>query len=291
MPIIANYLNSNFIYSSSLSSIDQESYLILLIKKFVMSFFSNLYCYNSIEITIYCLFFALLYFLLYSASLRNILSSSSNHISGDLTLLRIKKLNIFNNLIFIITICVALYMVQLSSSYFLVPYKAQHSFFIFDFYSNFLGHLILIFFLFCLKLSEKYSLSSIKLNTIEYPLILCFSVIFLLLLIASFDFMSLYLTIEGLSLTLYVLAAYDISSSGAIEASLKYFCLGAIASGFLGFGVSLLYGSVGTLNYFKILYFLASVNFNLQADYLITLGLSFICFGFFFKLSIPPFHS
>ena len=291
MPIIANYLNANFITLSSLSSLDQESYLILLIKRFITSFFNSIYCYNSIEITIYCLFVSLLYFLLYSASLRRILSSNPTHISVDLTLLRIKKLNVFNNLIFILTICIALYILQLSSSFLLPSYKTIYSFFVFDFYSNFLGHLILIFFLLVLKLAEKYALNSIKLNTIEYPLILCFSAIFLLLLIAAFDLMSLYLTIEGLSLTLYVLAAYDISSSGSIEASLKYFCLGAIASGFLGFGVSLIYGSVGTLNYFKILYFLSNTSVNLQTDYLITLGLSLICFGFFFKLSIPPFHS
>jgi len=223
--------------------------------------------------------------------LSRILSSNPTHISVDLTLIRIKKLNVFNNLIFILTICIALYILQLSSSFLLPSYKTIYSFFVFDFYSNFLGHLILIFFLLGLKLAEKYALNSIKLNTIEYPLILCFSAIFLLLLIAAFDLMSLYLTIEGLSLTLYVLAAYDISSSGSIEASLKYFCLGAIASGFLGFGVSLIYGSVGTLNYFKILYFLSNTSVNLQTDYLITLGLSLICFGFFFKLSIPPFHS
>ena len=276
---LSEYINIQTVYLRSLLVVDQESYLIILIKNFVHSIYTSFIYYDSIEITIYCLFFSLVYLLIYSSS--NLFTFSS---------IKTKKINIFNNLIFILTICVTFYVFQLLQTYQLVLPKIIYSFFIFDFYSNFLGHLIILFFLINLKLSERYSLHNVKLNTIEYPLLLCFSIIFLLLLVAAFDLMSLYLTIEGLSLTLYVLAAYDTTSSGSIEASLKYFCLGAIASSLLGFGISLLYGSIGTLNYFKILYFFSTTHTSIISDYLISLSLSFICFGFFFKLSIPPFH-
>lgn len=300
-----------FITVSSLwEDFDICSSEVVLFFNFFFDYLDNIFFFFSfVELTLSCTLFMLCYLLIYSLVPRalkyvppvkrpfydyatcfedHVANAHADHAAESS---RFKKITIFNTLFFTLLGCSSLFMVYLFTSVNLIQAKSSYSFFIFDFYSNFIGHLIIVFFLISLQLSKNYSLSVENLGKVEYPLLLCFSLIFLLLLVAANDLMSLYLTLEGLSLTLYVLASYDIGSSGSIEASLKYFCLGAIASGFLGFGISLLYGNVGALNYNNILYFFSNTNVTLASDYPISLSLSFICFGFFFKLSIPPFHS
>ena len=101
-----------------------------------------------------------------------------------------------------------------------------------------------------------------KLHTIEFPLILGFSVFFLFVLTSTYDFFGLYLALEGLSLTLYVLAAILNCSIVSIEAAIKYFSLGAVASGGFLFGVSILFGLVGSLDFLEVQLFLGSHSFN-----------------------------
>jgi len=127
-------------------------------------------------------------------------------------------------------------------------------------------------------------------NSAELPLLLAFAFIFMLFIISACDLMALFIAIEGLTLTLYVLAAFDLKSQGSIEAGLKYFCLGSIASGLFAFGLSLIYGSLGTLNYIQINNLVDQYSLSFGVDYALTLGLFSILCAFFFKLSIPPFH-
>ena len=124
---------------------------------------------------------------------------------------------------------------------------------------------------------------------IELPLIISFSVLFMFLLLSSYDFFGAYLAIEGLSLTLYVLAAVLHQGVISVEASIKYFSLGAIASGSLLLGIVILFGIVGSLDFLEIQNFLGNENV-LNYLFEIKISLVLLFFSFFFKVSAFPCH-
>jgi NADH-quinone oxidoreductase subunit N len=102
---------------------------------------------------------------------------------------------------------------------------------------------------------------------------------------------SLYLAIEMQSLCLYVLAASKKDSSFSTEAGLKYFILGSFSSALLLFGISILYGCVGTTNFDNLYLFFSELNLEtLALSTLIEKGLFFIAVAFFFKVAAAPFH-
>ncbi len=136
-----------------------------------------------------------------------------------------------------------------------------------------------------LKIKNLLSLNCI----IEFPVIIAFSVLFLFLLSSSYDFFGVYLAMEGLSLTLYVLASMTHQGIVSIEASIKYFSLGAFSSGIFLFGVSIFFGLVGSLDFLEIQLFLSNALF-LNNILEIKIALLCILFGFFFKLSAFPCH-
>merc|ERR1739841_365554 len=88
-------------------------------------------------------------------------------------------------------------------------------------------------------------LKTSMLNIFEYSILVLLSTISMLLLISSYDFISMYLAIEMQSLCFYVLAASKRHSEFSTEAGVKYFLLGAFSSGILLFGCSILYGLTG----------------------------------------------
>ena len=144
--------------------------------------------------------------------------------------------------------------------------------------------------LFVLLISEGKIKYFSKLNYfLEFPLIIGFSILFMFLLLSSYDFFGVYLTIEGLSLTLYVLSTMLHQGIISVEASIKYFSLGAIASGCLLFGVVLLFALVGSLDFLEIQNFLGS---HVALNYIFELKISItlILFAFFFKISAFPCH-
>lgn len=124
---------------------------------------------------------------------------------------------------------------------------------------------------------------------IEFPLVIGFSIFFLFLLTSSYDFFGMYLAIEGLSLTLYTLAGILYSGIVSIEGAIKYYSLGAIATGIMLFGISGMYGIVGSLDFLDVQLFLGSSTIinNLVEVKIIVLC---ILFGFFFKVSSFPCH-
>lgn len=124
---------------------------------------------------------------------------------------------------------------------------------------------------------------------IEFPIVITFSVLFLFLLTSSYDFFGVYLTIEGLSLTLYVLAAMLHQGIVSIESSIKYFSLGALSTGILLFGISILFGCIGGLDFLTIQIFLGNAIF-LKSFLEVKLAFIFITFGFLFKISAFPCH-
>nr|WVH37123.1 NADH dehydrogenase subunit 2 [Meteora sporadica] len=128
----------------------------------------------------------------------------------------------------------------------------------------------------------------------EYGVLILLSVLSMLLLLSSFDFISMYLAVEFQSLCFYILATSKRTSKMSTEAGLKYFILGAFSSCILLFGISLIYGFSGTTS-FSDLYLLFNGAFavdflqNYAANPLF-IGLMFIIVGLLFKLTAVPFH-
>ena len=137
-----------------------------------------------------------------------------------------------------------------------------------------------------LFISEKYRTKE-KLFLFEYPLLILFSILGMLIMISANDFISLYMGLELQSLSLYVLAAIKKDSSKSSEAGLKFFILGALASGFYLFGVSFLFGVSGTTTYSELSTLL---DYDQNSSPLLALALVMILSSLAFKLSAAPFH-
>lgn len=115
-----------------------------------------------------------------------------------------------------------------------------------------------------------------------------FAVLGMMVMVSGYSFMTLYLGLELLSLSLYALVAFSRDSSAGAEAAMKYFVLGAIASGLLLYGMSIVYGLTGSLNIGEIQASLADAEgeFSVAAIF----GLVFVLVGVAFKLGLVPFH-
>jgi NADH-quinone oxidoreductase subunit N len=122
----------------------------------------------------------------------------------------------------------------------------------------------------------------------EYPLLVVFSTLGMMLLVSAGDLIALYLGFELMSLCLYVLAAIHRDSVRAAEAGLKYFVLGALSSGMLLYGCSLIYGFTGTVNFAGIAQAAGQGTGN--AGIGLVFGLVFLFAGLCFKVSAVPFH-
>ena len=136
-----------------------------------------------------------------------------------------------------------------------------------------------------LIISRDY-LSKNNLLKFEYPLLIGLAVVGMMMMVSAGDLMSLYMGIELQSLALYVIAAFNRDSIRSTEAGLKYFVLGALSSGLLLYGASLIYGYSGTTNFDGI----ASAIFDGNISLGLLLGLVFLSTGLAFKVSAAPFH-
>lgn len=119
----------------------------------------------------------------------------------------------------------------------------------------------------------------------EFPILVLFATIGMSVMVSASDLMTLYIGLELNSLSAYVLAAFLRSDDRSAEAGLKYFVLGALASGILLFGASLTYGFTGTTSFAGIA---AAVDGGLSTGALF--GLTFVLAGLAFKISAVPFH-
>ena len=131
-----------------------------------------------------------------------------------------------------------------------------------------------------------------KLNFFEYYVILSLSLFASMLLFSAFDLLSAYLVIEMQALAFYVLASYKRDSSFSTEAGLKYFISGSFISGIFLLGCSLIYGSLGTLNFNDIsllLSFSLTETFE-NLNFILILGVLLVVFTLLFKISAAPFH-
>ncbi len=125
-----------------------------------------------------------------------------------------------------------------------------------------------------------------KLERYEYSVLMLYSVLGMSIMVSSNSLLSLYIGIEMQSLALYVMAAFNRDSLRASEAGLKYFVLGALSSGLLLYGASLIYGFTGSLEYPHI----ANSITEQGAQPGIVAGMVFLLCGLAFKISAAPFH-
>jgi len=156
--------------------------------------------------------------------------------------------------------------------------------FLVDDYARFLKMLALVGSAGALLLSLDY-LTLERQQKFEYGALILLATLGMLMLISASDLIALYLGLELMSLPLYVIAASNRESAKSTEAGLKYFVLGALSSGMLLYGASLIYGFTGTVNFAGI----AKATHGGPSIGLI-FGLVFLFVGFCFKISAVPFH-
>ncbi len=121
----------------------------------------------------------------------------------------------------------------------------------------------------------------------EYYVLGLFAVLGMMVMISANNFLTVYLGLELLALCLYALVAFNRDSTKGAEAAMKYFVLGALASGMLLYGISMVYGATGELNFPEV----AAVIAGGQADQtVLVFGLVFIVIGVSFKFGAVPFH-
>ena len=121
----------------------------------------------------------------------------------------------------------------------------------------------------------------------EYYALVLFGLLGMMIMVSGQNLISIYMGLELLSLCLYTLVAFDRDNPKSTEAAMKYFVLGALASGLLLYGMSMIYGVTGSLNINEIAIGLTQGNFNRNV---LTLGLVFIVSGLAFKFGAVPFQ-
>ncbi|MDR2689962.1 MAG: NADH-quinone oxidoreductase subunit NuoN [Azoarcus sp.] len=126
-----------------------------------------------------------------------------------------------------------------------------------------------------------------KLDRPEYYLLALLMTLGMMVMITSNHMLTLYIGLEMMSLALYALVAFDRDSARSTEAGMKYFILGALASGLLLYGMSMLYGATGTL---ELLGVASAVKMQAANVPVLLFGLVFIVAGVSFKLGVVPFH-
>ncbi len=156
--------------------------------------------------------------------------------------------------------------------------------FVFDEFGAFMKLLVLVGLCAALGLSIQF-LYQEQIVRFEYPVLLLLAGLGMMMMISANDMLSLYVGLELQSLSLYVLAAIRRDHSKSAEAGVKYFILGALSSGMLLFGISLIYGFTGATGFETIAATLAD-----EDSFGVIVGLVFVLAGLAFKVSAVPFH-
>lgn len=166
-----------------------------------------------------------------------------------------------------------------------LPSFAFGGMFVDDGFARFIKVLLLLSSAFSILLSCSY-LDQVKLAKPEYPVLVLLATVGMMLMVSASDMIALYVGLEMQSLALYVLAAFNRENAKSSEAGLKYFVLGALASGLLLYGISLIYGYAGSTDFVK----LATLFRDGHATLGVTFGLVFVVAALAFKVSAVPFH-
>jgi NADH-quinone oxidoreductase subunit N len=162
---------------------------------------------------------------------------------------------------------------------------AFNNMFVDDGFARFTKLLILIASMMSITLASLHNWKQNE-ERIEYSVLILFATLGMMLMVSADSMISLYVGLELQSLSLYVLAAINRDKAKSSEAGLKYFVLGALSSGLLLYGISLLYGFAGSLDFVELSQRLQSASVPLG----VVFGLVFICAALAFKVSAVPFH-
>jgi len=136
-------------------------------------------------------------------------------------------------------------------------------------------------------LFSKTSMAEKKYGSGEFYVLGLFAILGMFVMISSYNLITLYLGLEIMSLSLYAIIALHRNSGVAVEAASKYFVLGALATGMLLYGFSMIYGATGEINFDKIAAVIATGN----ADHtVLAFGVVFVVIGLIFKMGGAPFH-
>ncbi len=163
---------------------------------------------------------------------------------------------------------------------------AFNGLFIVDGFAAYMKVLVLAGSAVTLIMSDRF-LRKEGMDRFEYPILIVFASLGMMMMISSNDLISLYIGLELQSLSLYVIAAFQRDSTRSTEAGLKYFVLGALSSGLLLYGCSMIYGFAGTTDFGLIAKQLADGG---EPAIGLIVGLVFLIAGLAFKVSAVPFH-
>ena len=169
---------------------------------------------------------------------------------------------------------------------FVTPYgEAFGGSFVLDPFAGFMKVLVLVGSAAAVIMSVGFAESE-RFNRFEFPVLIVLSTTGMMVMVSAGDLITLYLGLELQSLAIYVLAAINRDSARSTEAGLKYFVLGALSSGMLLYGASMVYGFTGQIEFAAIASAITSEGRSLG----LVVGLVFVLAGLAFKISAVPFH-
>jgi NADH-quinone oxidoreductase subunit N len=178
---------------------------------------------------------------------------------------------------------------------FVVLHAGADKYYIFNglFVADFLSHLVKLVFYASVSAALVYSrqwLLDRGLLRGEFFSLLLFSLLGMMLLASANSFLTVYLGLELMSLCLYAMVALNRDSALSTEAAMKYFVLGALSSGLLLYGMSMVYGATGTLNIPEVAKAVEGLAANAREHRFLVFGLVFVVAGTAFKIGVVPFH-
>ncbi|MBI5643388.1 MAG: NADH-quinone oxidoreductase subunit N [Deltaproteobacteria bacterium] len=153
-----------------------------------------------------------------------------------------------------------------------------------DTFSAYFNVIFIIASIFTILLSMEY-LRKVNIQRGEYYHIILFATVGMMVMGLANDLINVYVGLELMALSSYILVAYRVKSSRSVEGALKYFILGALSSGVLLYGMSFVYGAAGSTNLMDI-----AMTLGKGENTFLTLGLILLAVGFGFKIAAVPFH-
>ena len=194
-----------------------------------------------------------------------------------------EKNNLRNSIRFSLFILFILLFVIVMTNH--IPNETFNGLFVVNPFTAFSKLMIILSSIFSILLIKPW-LKNQSINIYEVPVLILFATLGMMMMLSANDLISLYIGLELQSLSLYVLASFNKNDLRSAESGVKYFVLGALASGLLLYGSSLIYGYSGSTNFNDISLVIANKEVNLA----LIIGLIFLISGFAFKISAVPFH-
>lgn len=182
---------------------------------------------------------------------------------------------------------IALFVAAGAEAIWAVPSHASafHGAFVADDFARFAKILILVGAALSILLADEF-FAPIAMSRFELPVLIVLATLGMLLMVSAGSFIALYMGLELQSLALYVLASFNRDHLRSTEAGLKYFVLGALSSGMMLYGISMIYGFTGSVEFTAV----ANVVAQSGAGIGLIFGLVFLISGLAFKVSAVPFH-